>query len=98
MFGNDSPPEGFDHSVESFIAENLSIFQARWIKIQSETLLKTKVEILEEILTEWFATNRPQARESWIETELTRSVTSSCDIMRSFYRYLHLVKSALLIR
>jgi hypothetical protein len=52
MFPNDSPPEGFDHSVESFIGENLSIFQARWIKIQSETLLKAKAEILEEILTE----------------------------------------------
>jgi hypothetical protein len=72
MFGNDSPPEGFDHSVESFIAENLSIFQARWIKIQSEILLKTKVEILEEILTEWYATNPPQACESWIEAELVR--------------------------
>ena len=72
MFSNDSLPEGFDHSVESFIAENLSIFQARWIKIQSETLLKTKVEILEEILTEWFATNPPPARESWKEAELVR--------------------------
>jgi hypothetical protein len=72
MFGNDSPPEGFDHSVESFIAENLSIFQARWIKIQSEILLKTKVEILEEILTGYFATNPPQACESWIEAELVR--------------------------
>jgi hypothetical protein len=72
MFSKDSPPEGFDHSVESFIAEILSIFQARWIKIQSETLLKTKVEILEEILTEWFATNPPPARASWIEAELAR--------------------------
>ena len=67
MFTDDSRPEGFDHSVEAFIAENLSIFQARWIKIQSETLLKTKVEILEEILTEWFATNPPEPCESWIE-------------------------------
>ena len=72
MSSKDGPPEGFDHSVESFIAENLSIFQARWIEIQSETLLKTKVEILEEILTEWFATNSPQARESWIEADLVR--------------------------
>lgn len=72
MFTNDSPPEGFDHSVESFIAENLSIFQARWIKIQSETLLKTKVEILEEILTEWFATNPPDPCESWIEAAVVR--------------------------
>jgi hypothetical protein len=37
MFSNDRPPEGFDHAVESFIAENLSIFQARWIKIQFAT-------------------------------------------------------------
>lgn len=72
MFGNDSPPEGFDHLVEPFIAENLSIFQARWIKIQSEILLKTKVEILEQILTEWFATNPPQACKSWIGAELVR--------------------------
>ena len=72
MFNNDSLPEGFDHSVESFITENLSIFQARWIKTQSETLLKTKVEILEEILTEWFATNPPPARENWIKAELVR--------------------------
>jgi hypothetical protein len=72
MFPNDSPPEGFDHSVESFIGENLSIFQARWIKIQSETLLKAKAEILEEILTEWFATNPPEACESWKEGELVR--------------------------
>jgi hypothetical protein len=34
--------------------------------------LKTKVEILEEILTEWFATNPPPARASWIEAELVR--------------------------
>jgi hypothetical protein len=72
MFSNDSPPKDFDHSVESFIAENLSIFQASWIKTQSETSLKAKVGILEEILTEWFATNPPQARESRIEAELLR--------------------------
>jgi hypothetical protein len=72
MFNNDSPPEGFDHSVESFITENLSIFQARWIKIQSETLLKPKVEILEEILNEWFAANPPPECESWIKAELVR--------------------------
>ena len=72
MFTNDSLPEGFDNSVESFIGENLSIFQARWLKTQSETLLKPKVEILKEILTEWYATNPPQACEGWIEAELVR--------------------------
>jgi hypothetical protein len=50
----------------------VSIFPARWIKIQSETLLKTEAEILEEILTEWFATNPPQACESRIEAGLVR--------------------------
>ena len=72
MFTDGSSSDGFDHSIESFIGENLSIYQAHWLKTQSEALLKTKTEILEEILAEWFATNSPQACESWIEAAVVR--------------------------
>ena len=72
MFPNDRLPEGFGHSIEAFIGENLSIFQAHWIKTQSEVLAKTKTEILEQILSEWFASNPSETDESGREGELVR--------------------------
>jgi hypothetical protein len=72
MFPNDSLPEDFDHSIEAFIGENLSIFQVHWIKTQSEALAKSKTEILEGILTEWLASNPSDAGESGREGGLVR--------------------------
>jgi hypothetical protein len=71
MFPNDSVPEGY-HSIEAFIGENLSIFQVHWIKTQGEALAKSKTEILETILTEWFASNPSEVDESGREGDLVR--------------------------
>jgi hypothetical protein len=40
-------------SAESFIGENLSIYQAQWLKNQCDVLQQTRSEILEAILREW---------------------------------------------
>ena len=48
--------------VESFIGENLSIYQARWLKSQCDALGQTGGKILEAVLKEWLL-NHPQ--EVW---------------------------------
>ena len=51
-FFGDSPNYAND-SAESFIGENLSIYQAQWLKNQCAVLQETRSQILEAILREW---------------------------------------------
>jgi hypothetical protein len=46
-----------DDSAESFIVQNLSPYCALWLSRQSEALGETRTVILQNILTEWFATH-----------------------------------------
>jgi hypothetical protein len=46
-----------DDSAESFIVQNLSPYCVLWLNRQSEALGQTRTVILQNILTEWFATH-----------------------------------------
>jgi hypothetical protein len=64
-----NPP---DNSAESFIAEHLSIYQARWLRSQSAALGQTRTEILDAILKEWFAQNPTTTWKGMDEGEIAR--------------------------
>jgi hypothetical protein len=72
MFSDDRSPQRSNDEVESFIGENLSIFQSKWLRTQSEALRTTRTEILEAILTEWLAAHPPAIYEYWQDGELVR--------------------------
>jgi hypothetical protein len=61
----DSSPSHPDDSAEIFIGENLSIYQADWLRNQSEALGQTRAQILAAILKEWLL-NHPD--EDLLET------------------------------
>ncbi|MBV9731954.1 MAG: hypothetical protein JO275_04195 [Verrucomicrobia bacterium] len=48
-----------DEFTGSFIGENLTIFQARWLLIQSEALGQSRNDLFEAILREWFLSVPP---------------------------------------
>ena len=53
MFIFDNSPNHSDDSAEFFIGENLSIYQADWLRSQSKALGQTSGQILEAVLKEW---------------------------------------------
>jgi hypothetical protein len=55
-----------DDSAESFIGENLSIYQAQWLKNQCDILQQTRSQILEAILREWLLDH---PNEDWEESQ-----------------------------
>jgi cell pole-organizing protein PopZ len=72
MSPSDSSPRPRNDSAESFIRKNLSIFQADWLRRQSEALEETKTEMLEAIMTEWLDLNPPAVWEEMDEVEIAR--------------------------
>jgi hypothetical protein len=56
-----------DDSAESFIGENLSIYQAQWLKNQCDILQQTRSQILEAILREWLLDH---PNEDWEESQV----------------------------
>jgi hypothetical protein len=72
MFFPDASPERTNNSAESFIGENLSVYQANWLRIQSEALEQTRTEILDKVLIEWFARHSPADWENIEAGEIAR--------------------------
>jgi len=68
----DSSHRRGNDSAESFIRKNLSLFQAHWLRRQSEALEQTRSEMLEAIMTEWFDLNPPAVWEEMEEGEIAR--------------------------
>ena len=60
----DSSPNYSNDSAESFIGENLSVYQAQWLKNQCSALGQTRAQILEAILKEWLLDH---PHETWAE-------------------------------
>jgi RecB family exonuclease len=72
MFTSDGSRELPNDSIESFIGENLSIFQARWLIKQTEAGRQTRSDLFEAILREWFARNPPEFWTGMQEGEIAR--------------------------
>lgn len=53
MFSFDSWSEYPNESIESFIGENLSIYQAQWLQNQCRALGQTRAQIFEAVVKEW---------------------------------------------
>jgi hypothetical protein len=50
-----------NESAEAFIGDNLSLYQARWLKIQSDALGESRAQLLEAILKEWLLAHPEEA-------------------------------------
>jgi hypothetical protein len=61
-----------DFPIESFIGDNLSNFQARWLIKQTEALGQTRRELFEAILRQWFALNPPELWEGMQDGDIAR--------------------------
>ncbi|MBV8098787.1 MAG: hypothetical protein JOZ31_06495 [Verrucomicrobia bacterium] len=72
MSSSDSSPRPGNDSAESFIRKNLSIFQADWLRRQSEAVEQTRSEMLDAIMAEWFELNPPDVWEEMEEVEIAR--------------------------
>lgn len=66
------PPFDSNDSVASFIGENLTIFQSRWLRIQSEAVGQTRNDFFEAILREWFLSASPVLWATMGEGEIAR--------------------------
>jgi 3-methyladenine DNA glycosylase AlkC len=76
-----------DDSAESFIGENLSIYQAKWLTNQCNILQQTRSQILEAILREWLLDH---PNEDWQESqagEVARRAVSEF-ILRHYKEFL----------
>jgi hypothetical protein len=61
-----------NNSADSFIGENLSIYQVEWLRSQSEALGQTRTEILDKVLEEWFAIHAPPVWDDMEKGEIAR--------------------------
>ena len=87
MFIFDDSPEHQNDAAESFIGENLSIYQAQWLQSQCEALGQPKGQMLEAILKEWFADHPPDVWEKLHEGEIARRAMSVF-ILRHYKEFL----------
>ena len=87
MFSFDDSLERPNDSIDSFIGENLSIFQARWLVKQTKALGQSRRELVEAILTEWFARNPPEFWEDMQEGEIARRAVGEF-ILRHYEEFL----------
>jgi hypothetical protein len=53
MFSFDSSGRHSNESIETFIGENLSIYQAQWLQSQCRALGQTRAQIFEAVVKEW---------------------------------------------
>jgi hypothetical protein len=87
MLPFDGSAKNRNDSSESFIRENLSRSQGRWLQRQSDALRKTKSDLLDTILIEWFAHNPPDVWEALDEIEIGRRAVEEF-IMRHHSEFL----------
>jgi hypothetical protein len=72
MFIFDDAHDRPNNSGDSFIGENLSVYQAEWLRSQSEALGQTRTEILDRVLEEWFAIHAPDVWKNMQAGEMAR--------------------------
>lgn len=76
-----------DDSAESFIGENLSIYQAQWLKNQCDILQQTRSQILEAILREWLLDHQNEVWKELQAGEVARRAVSEF-ILRHYKEFL----------
>jgi hypothetical protein len=92
MFIFHDSPEPPDNEAEAFIDENLSIYQAQWLYSQSEALGQTRIEILNAVLTEWFAEYPPEVWGKMDEGEVARQALAKF-ILRHYNEFVPVIAS-----
>jgi hypothetical protein len=83
-----------DDSGESFIGENLSIYQAQWLRTQGEALGQTRTAILEAVIKEWLADRSPDDWANLKAAEIARRALGEF-VLRHHAEFLPIVPSAL---
>jgi hypothetical protein len=76
-----------DDSAESFIGENLSIYQAQWLTNQCAVLHQTRSQILEAILREWLLDHPNEVWKELQAGEVARRAVSEF-ILRHYKEFL----------
>jgi hypothetical protein len=76
MFIFHDSPEPPDNKVEAFIEEHLLMYQAQWLRSQSEALGQTKTEILDAVLKEWSAEYPPEVLAKMDGGEVARQAVA----------------------
>ena len=90
----DSSPNYSNDSAESFIGENLTIYQAQWLKNQCSPLGQTKAQILEAILREWLLEHPHEVWEKLESGEVARRAMNDF-ILRHHKEFLPVPPSSL---
>ena len=61
-----------NESAEAFIGDNLSLYQARWLKVQSDALGESRAQLLEAIVKEWLLDHPEEASRKLASGDLAR--------------------------
>ena len=94
MSPSDRSPNLSNDSAESFIGENLSIYQAQWLKNQCRPLGQTRAQILEAILKEWLLDHPHEVWEKLESGEVARRAMNDF-ILRHHEEFLPVPPSSL---
>jgi hypothetical protein len=60
------------HDIESYIEENLSAYQLRWLTMQSQALRYTRTRIFEAILSDWLSRHSSRDRQPAADVDIAR--------------------------
>ena len=85
-------PFDSNDSIASFIGENLTLFQAQWLEIQSKALGQPRNDLFEAILREWFLSVPPDLWVGKSQGEIARRAVGDF-ILRHYPEFLSVADS-----